>query len=108
MSEARRRIVTTRRADDDIDRAVGYTLREGGPRVASDLIDALEEAMVLVSRYPFAGDSRFAVELGIPELRSLPLRRFHYVVVYVNGADIVRVLRVLHTSRDIPAALSQR
>jgi len=42
------------------------------------------------------------VLVGIPEIRSVALRVFPYVVIYSDDADAVRVHRVLHSSRDLP------
>ena len=100
-----RRVVTTRRADEDIDDAIAYYLREGATGAAIGFVDELQRSTDLMAQHPAIGSPRFAIEMNIAELRSLRLRRFPYVVVYLEDADAVRVVRVLHSSRDIPAAL---
>jgi len=95
------RVVTSRRADDDIDEAVSYYVAEGAPDAAVGFIDALEAARNVLAEHPWIGSTRLAMEIGVDEVRSLALRRFPYVVVYTVDNDAVRVHRVLHTHRDI-------
>lgn len=102
-----RGVVTTRRADQDIDSAVDYYLEDGAPAAAMGFVDALQDAMSLLREHPSIGSPRFAIETGIPELRGLALKRFPYVVLYTDDSDVLRVHRVLHMSRDIPAELSE-
>ena len=97
------RVVTTKRADEDIVRAAAYYLEAGATESAEGLVDALEAAIRLIAEHPSIGSPRFAVELGISELRAVALQRFPYLVFYTEDADAVRVHRVLHTSRDLPA-----
>ncbi|RUR01722.1 type II toxin-antitoxin system RelE/ParE family toxin [Labedella endophytica] len=100
-----RRVVSTRRAHLDIDEAVTHYLDEGAQTVALDFIDAVQDTIELLAAHPSLGSTRFAVETGIAELRSVALRRFPYIVFYTDDDDAVRVHRVLHSRRDIPAEL---
>jgi toxin ParE1/3/4 len=63
--------------------------------------------VLLLSRHPGAGASRYAYELDIPGLRSWPLRRFPYLIFYMEQADHIDVWRVLHGRRDIPALMRE-
>ncbi len=102
----RRRVVTTRRAHEDIENAVEYYLTQGATDAAHGLTDAIEDAADLISQHPSLGSSRFAVDLEFPGLRGFALRCFPYVLFYTDDSDAVRINRVLHTSRDIPAEFS--
>lgn len=102
-----RRVVTTRCADEDIDSAIAYYMGSGARDAALGFVDALENAKDVLGEHPSIGSPRFAIETDISELRSLPLQRFPYVVLYTDDSDAVRVHRVLHTSRDIPAELME-
>lgn len=102
-----RRVVTTRLADQDIDGAIAYYVDAGERDAAVRFVDALEKAKDLLGEHPSIGSPRFAMEASIPELRGLPLQRFPYVAFYTDDPDAVRVHRVLHTSRDIPAELME-
>ncbi|MGB3375577.1 MAG: type II toxin-antitoxin system RelE/ParE family toxin [Microbacterium sp.] len=102
-----RRTVTTGRADEDIADAVSYYLEDGAMDATLGFVDALENAQARICRHPSVGSSRFAAELGIPELLALALPTYPYVVFYTDDADAIRVHRVLHSSRDIPARFAE-
>ena len=51
------------------------------------------------------GSLHFAYDLAIPDRRAWPLQRFPYVVFHVVGDDKIDVWRILHSRRDLPAAL---
>lgn len=72
------------------------------------LIDALEQAYKHISRHPTSGSPRYAHELNLPGLRSWPLTRYPYLVIYVERADHIDVWRVLHGHRDIPAWMQEQ
>jgi toxin ParE1/3/4 len=93
-------------AADDIDGAVAYLRTEAGPQVAARLINATEAALPQVGRHPHHGTLLFSYELDFPGLRAWPLARFPYLVFYVERNDEIDVWRVLHTRRDLPAALA--
>ncbi len=98
-----KRIVRRILASRDIEDAVDYYLREAGERVALAFIDEVEGAFSAIARTPAAGSPRYAFELDLPGLRAWPLKRYPYLVFYVEGDDRVDVWRVLHAHRDIPA-----
>ncbi|MGV2900739.1 type II toxin-antitoxin system RelE/ParE family toxin [Microbacterium sp. AGC62] len=101
------RVVTTRRADEDIDGAVTRYLGEAGPPVAIAFIDDLQHALSRLTAYPSLGSARFELVTEIPDIRAFPLRNHPYLVIYTDDPDAVRVHRVLHTRRDIAAALTE-
>ncbi len=87
----------------DIDQAITHYLEEDAPAAALGFVDALEHAYAYLSKHPTTGSPRYAHELGIPELRSWSLKKFPYLVFYVERAEYIDVWRVLHMKRDIPA-----
>jgi toxin ParE1/3/4 len=101
-------IVPRELANRDVDEAIAYHLSESSDEVALGFVDALERAYRHISRRPASGSSRYAVELNLPGLCSWPLRRFPYVVCYVETKDCINVWRVLHSARDIPAWMHER
>lgn len=103
-----RRVVTTRQADDDIEAALEDLLREGRPDTVRAFVDELQLIRDLLAEFPAIGSSRFALETHIPGLRDVAMKRFPYVVFYTDDEDAVRVHRMLHSSRDIPATLTDR
>jgi toxin ParE1/3/4 len=87
----------------DIDEAIDYYLQEAGDRVASRFIDAAEAAFRAIGRSSAAGSPRYAHLLDLPGLRFHQLKRFPYLVFYVEREDHIDVWRALHAKRDIPA-----
>jgi toxin ParE1/3/4 len=96
-------VVLRERAQRDIDGALENYLTETGSAVALDFIDALEDARRQIGAQPATGSPRYAHELDIPGLRFRTVKRFPYLVFYVEREAEVDVWRVLHGARDIPA-----
>lgn len=67
-------------ARNDIEQAVDHYLAEAGPAVALRFIDAAEAALRGIGKLPGSGSPRYAHELDIPDLRSLPTGRFPYLI----------------------------
>jgi toxin ParE1/3/4 len=100
-------IVPRELANRDVDEAIANYLSEANVEVALRFVDALERAYRHISRHPTSGSSRYAVELNLPGIRSLPLRRFPHLVFYVETKDCIDVWRVLHSARDIPVWMQE-
>ena len=96
-------LVLRERAQRDIDEAVGHYLAESGIPLALEFIDALEEACRRIGERPASDSPRYAHELDIPGLRSHAVRRFPYLVFYVEREAEIDVWRVLHGARDVAA-----
>ncbi|HWR86986.1 MAG TPA: type II toxin-antitoxin system RelE/ParE family toxin [Acidiferrobacterales bacterium] len=87
----------------DVNEAIEHYLSEGAAQAALGFVDALEQAYGHIGRYPTTGSPRYAHELNLPRLRFWPLKRYPYLVFYVERSDHIDVWRVLHGQRDIPA-----
>lgn len=98
-----KRIIPRECAGRDIDAAIDYYLNEAGEKAALGFIDALERCFRHIARYPATGSSRLAHELDLPGLRLWPLKRYPYLVFFVERQDHIDIWRVIHTERDIPA-----
>lgn len=96
-------VVPRAQAGRDIEDAIDRYLAEAGGKAALGFIDALERAWQHISRHPATGSPRHAHELDLPGLRFWQLKRYPYLVFYVERDDHVDVWRVLHGERDIPA-----
>jgi len=94
-------------AQQDIEEAIGYYLREEAGPAALGFVDALEQAYNHIGHHPATGSPRYAHELNLPGLRSWPLKRYPHMVFYVERADHIDVWRVLHGMRDLPAWLRE-
>lgn len=93
-------------AERDVEDALAYYLSEAARQAALGLLEALERAYRHIGANRATGSPRYAHELGLPELRSWPLTRYPYVVLYIERDDHIDVVRVLHGQRDIPAWMS--
>jgi len=91
----------------DVEDAVDYYLNEASEQVALGFIDTLEQAYTHIARHPTTGSTRYAHELDLPELRSWPVKRYPFLVFYVERPDHIDVWRVLHGQRDIPSWLRE-
>jgi toxin ParE1/3/4 len=69
-------------------------------------VAAVQGAFGRIGARPGIGSPRYAHELGLPGLRVWPLRRFPYLIFYVERADHLDVWRVLHAQRDLPGWMS--
>lgn len=105
--EARRRVVRRALADADIEAIVDGYLLDAGVEVAIGFIDTLQHAFDQLARQPRMGSPRYAHELGLPGLRSWPLRTFPHIVFYFEAPDAIEIWRVLHGRRDIPGHLQE-
>ncbi|MBU1348262.1 MAG: type II toxin-antitoxin system RelE/ParE family toxin [Alphaproteobacteria bacterium] len=95
------------RAREDVRSALDFYLVEAGEAVALAFIEAVDTAFQHVAEMPMTGSSRLGQEVGLPGLRSWPLKRFPYHVFYFDHGDRITVWRVLHSQRDLPKTLSE-
>jgi plasmid stabilization system protein ParE len=64
------------------------------PGLETDFRLCVDEALERVRRHPEAN------LLTVRQLRRALLHRFPYVIFYLNERSLIRVVAVLHTSRD--------
>lgn len=96
-------VIPREQARRDVEDAVDDYAREAGEQIALGFIDGVESAYRAIARHPAAGSPRYAHELNLPGLRGWPVKRYPYLVFYVERDDHIDVWRVLHAQRDIPA-----
>lgn len=82
---------------------MNHYLSQRAVDAALAFVDSVEDVKILHSEHPQLGSPRFAVETNLPELCTLGLARFPYLIFYTDAADAIRILRLLHTSRDLPS-----
>jgi toxin ParE1/3/4 len=92
-------------AQQDIEAEIDYYAQVAGTDAALHFIEALRQAYALISIHPAAGSPRYAFELGLPGLRSVSLKRFPYLLFYIEQNTQIEVWRVLHAQRDIPGQM---
>jgi len=99
-------IIPRSAAYQDVNAAIDFYLSEGGDQIALKLIDALERAYTHIARHSATGSPHYVHALDLQGLRCWPLKRFPYLVFYIEQNDHIDVWRVLHGQRDIPAWMS--
>lgn len=89
-------------AERDIGEAMEHCRSEDGVALATRWAQAVTAALGQIARHSASGSQRYVDMLGMPGLRFWGVRRFPYLVFYVERALQVDVWRVLHDHRDIP------
>ncbi len=92
------RIAITERAASDLDDIGDYIAEQAGEERAEAVIRTIDRKIQLHATMPFAGQQRSELREG---LRSFSVYR--YIVFYRPLADGVKVIRILHGSRDLDA-----
>ncbi|MER9295417.1 type II toxin-antitoxin system RelE/ParE family toxin [Mesorhizobium sp. M0621] len=89
-------------AAQDVEEIGDYILAEN-PAAARRFIAALRERCGRIANAPRGGVPQLSLW---PGLRSIAFQR--YVIFYTADGDDVRIERILHGARDIPAILEGR
>jgi len=100
-------VLRRRQAQLDVMQAADYYFDEGGAELELRFIDAVSAAIARIGAQPGIGSPRYSAQLSFDGLRSWPVKRFPYLIFYVEREDQVDVLRVLHGQRDLPEWLSE-
>lgn len=100
-------VVPRTRALADIDEAVNHYAQDAGRDVALRFVDALQDAFERTGQNPGTGSSGWSHDLGLPCLRTRPIRGFPWLIFYIELDAHVDVWRILHTKRDIPISMTE-
>ena len=91
------RIRLAPQARTDLDEIWLYIAQETGSDVhATRMIGAISDRFALLARFPFVGKSLEPAQR--PNIRSFPVNK--YVIFYSTRPGEIRILRVIHASRD--------
>lgn len=102
-----KRVRTRTTAEAELQSAIAYYLDDDARAAALGLVDEFEAALGAIGDYPAIGSPRLEAELGIPGVRVFALRTYPYVIIYFETPEFVDVRHVLHSSRDIPARITE-
>ena len=97
-----KQVIPRRLAIRDIDEIIEYYLETSSEAIALGFVDALESAYAEIGLNPAIGSQRYAYELELPGLRSWQLKRYPYLIFYLERDAHIDVWRVLHDRRDVP------
>jgi toxin ParE1/3/4 len=95
--------ILTNRARRELARALREIALDN-PDAADRLNDAVREAARLIGGNPALGARR--PSLADPRYRFWSIPLYRYLLVYTDSTDPPRILRILHTSRDLPPLLA--
>ncbi len=90
--------ILTKRARQELARAVKWIAKDN-PDAADGLNDAVLDAARLIGRKPMVGAHR--LHLAGSRYRFWSLPHYRYLLVYTDATEPPRILRLLHTSRDL-------
>ena len=94
-------------ANRDVESAIDHYQVESSAKLALGFVDELEKAYAHIARHAATGSPRYANQLGLAHLRFWPLRRYPYLIFYIERDEHIDVWRVLHEQRDIPAWMNE-
>lgn len=97
-----KRLVLAPKARADLFEIDAY-LAERNPLAAERLIERLIQTMKTLSRMPEMG--RKCDDLGLPSVRRFVVEQHH--IFYIIDGKGIKVVRVIHGRRDVPAVLRQ-
>lgn len=92
-------IIWRRRALNDLD-AIRNFIAQDNPQAAARVRDTIATSVERLARHPNLGRAG-----RVDRTRELTIPRVPYVVVYRVAEDRVRILAVIHTSRQWPEEL---
>lgn len=69
------------------------------PGLGDDFLEAVDEALAFIARWPHTGRPVPDVPPGLL-IRRTPVRRFPYHVVYIEMPDAIRILAFAHDRRS--------
>jgi toxin ParE1/3/4 len=95
----------SRRAEHDIRATLDDYITHFGQGTAQRFVHHLREAMDRLAFMPGIGFPRWAQALGIPGIRTWPLRRYPAHLFYTDCPAPLMMLRVLHARQHIRPAL---
>ncbi len=95
--------ILTKRARQELARAIKWIAKDN-PGTADGLNDAVLHAAQLIGRTPLVGAHR--LHLAGRRYRFWSLPHYRYLLVYTDATEPPRILRLLHTSRDLQPLLA--
>lgn len=100
-----KRIIVEALARIDLNQQFDY-IAQDSLQAAQSYFDAAMGSFKLISESPGIGHPRRSKIQQLAGMRSLPVRGFeNYLIFYIPDDEKVRIVRVLHGARDIPAIL---
>ena len=98
-------VVPRVRAEEDLDRACDHYLTTGGPDLAVDVLHEFDTTVALISRFPASGSPRYGYDPSLAGIRFWPMKKFPFLIFYVETERQIDVWRVMHGNMDVASDL---
>jgi len=92
-------------AEDDLDRARDHYLITAGIDVAMDFLHDFESAVAFISQFPATGSPKYGYEPSLAGIRFWPMKKFPFLIFYIETEHQIDIWRVMHGNMDIAAEL---
>lgn len=102
----RKKILTRAKADEDIYEQALYIARDS-LKAAERYAFTVEKTIASLAENPKLGSLYKSRTVRFKGLRKLPVPGFKDIIFYLESADTIEVVRILHGARDIPTILSE-
>jgi toxin ParE1/3/4 len=90
------------RADFDIEDILSHYQAQQSDPAGMAFVRELARCLKFVQTFPKAGSARLGQDIGRLDIRTWPMNKFPYLLLYKETRSHVDILRVLHQSRAIP------
>jgi toxin ParE1/3/4 len=98
----KRSLALNPRADFDIEDVLSHYQAQQAYQAGEAFLTELGQCLRFLTTFPRAGSLRLANEIGRNDIRTWPMNKFPFLLLYKATQNHVDILRVLHQSRDIP------
>jgi toxin ParE1/3/4 len=98
----KRSIALNPRADFDIKNALSHYQVQKSFQTGEAFLTELGRCLEFVKTFPKAGSLRLGHEVGRRDIRTWPMNKFPFLLLYKETRNKVDVLRVIHQRSDIP------
>ncbi|MEQ1607175.1 MAG: type II toxin-antitoxin system RelE/ParE family toxin [Pyrinomonadaceae bacterium] len=98
-------VIPRMQAEDDLDQICEHFLSAAGTDAVVDCLLDFDKAIALISQFPGTGSPRYGYEASLEGMRYWPMKRFPYLIFYVETEHSLDVWRVMHSSMDIQSGL---
>lgn len=92
-------------AEEDLEIACDHYLRTAGADVVVEFLHEFDSVIAHISRFPGTGSPKYGFDPGVAGIRFWPMKKFPYLIFYVETEHQIDVWRVMHGNMDMTAEL---
>lgn len=100
-----RPVIPRIKAEDDLDKVCAHFLSTAGTDTVVDFLLDFDKAIAMISQFPGTGSPRYGYEVELEGMRYWSMKRFPYLIFYMEKEHCIDVWRVMHSSMDIGSEL---